>query len=77
MASIDDAFSIAQSLSPAEQVELISRLWESVPKSDFKPSDIDLAEVKRRWAEYQAGRMGAVPWAIVRDEIRQQIASNE
>ncbi len=77
MASIDDAYSIAQSLSPAEQVELISRLWESVPKSDFKPSDSDLAEVKRRWAEYEAGRMEAVPWEEVRDEVRRRIASHE
>jgi putative addiction module component (TIGR02574 family) len=77
MATVDDAFAYAQSLSPAEQVELISRLWESVPKSDFKPSDSDLAEVKRRWAEYEAGRMEAVPWEIVREEIRRQIALHE
>ena len=73
MASIDDAYSIAQSLSPAEQVELISRLWESVPKSDFRPSDSDLAEVKRRWAEYEAGRMEAVPWEEVWSEIESEL----
>jgi len=77
MASIDDAYSMAQSLSPADQVELISRIWESVPKSDFKPSDSDLAEVKRRWAEFETGRMEAVPWETVRDEIRRVIASHE
>ena len=77
MATIDDAFSIAQSLTPTEQFELISRLWESMPKADFKPSDADLAEVKRRWAEYEAGRMEAVPWEVVRDEVRRQNASHE
>ena len=77
MATVDDAFSYAQSLSPAEQIELISRLWESVPKSDFQPPDSHLAEVDRRWEEYKAGRMKTVPWEVVRDEIRRMIASND
>ncbi len=77
MATVDDAFAYAQALSPAEQVELISRLWESVPKSEFKPPASHLAEVERRWAEYEAGRMEAVPWEEVRDEIRRMISSHE
>jgi putative addiction module component (TIGR02574 family) len=77
MASVDDAFALAQSLSVPERFELIERLWESIPSQDFKPSDADLADVKRRWAEYESGRMEAVPWEVVRDEIRQIISSHE
>ena len=81
MATVDDAFAIAQSLSPADQIALISRIWEAVLKADFRPSDAELAEVKRRCAEYDAGRMKAVPWEEVRDEaremLRQRAASHE
>jgi hypothetical protein len=42
--SIDGAFAIAQSLTPVEKLELISRLWEDIRvRSDFRPSDSDLA----------------------------------
>lgn len=77
MATVDDAFSYAQSLSPAEQVELISRLWESVPKSEFKPPPTHLAEVERRWAEYKAGRMNAVPWSQVWSEVQAELDSHD
>ena len=76
--SIDDAFLIAQSLSTDDKLELISRLWQSVKQSGtFRPSDADLAEVKRRWAEYEAGKVKAIPWETVRDEIRRKLDSHE
>jgi putative addiction module component (TIGR02574 family) len=77
MASVEDAFAIAQSLTPAEQIALISRIWEAVPKADFRPSDADVAEMDRRWAEYEAGRMRAIPWEEVRDSVRQRLKSHE
>jgi len=78
MSSVDDAFLAAQSLAPAEKLQLISRLWEDLPPAEaFRPSDGDLKEVKRRWAEYEAGRMEAVKWDEVRDEVRRRIASHD
>jgi putative addiction module component (TIGR02574 family) len=78
MPSIDDAFSIAQALDPADRIELIARLWETIPpKENWTPSDNDLAEVNRRWAEYEAGKVKAIPWETVRDEIRQRLASHD
>lgn len=73
MASIDDAFALAQSLNPDERFLLIERLQASIHPPDFKPSDADLAEVKHRCAEYDAGRMEAVPWEVVRDEVRKKL----
>jgi putative addiction module component (TIGR02574 family) len=77
MSSVDDAFSIAQSLTPAEQFQLIARLWETMPREEFKPSDSDLAEVKRRWAEYEAGRMEAISWEEVWAEIESELDGDD
>jgi putative addiction module component (TIGR02574 family) len=78
MASVDDAFLAAQGLGTQDKLELISRIWETIPpKGDFRPSESDLAEIKRRWAEYEAGRMQAIPWEQVRDSVRQRINSHE
>jgi putative addiction module component (TIGR02574 family) len=74
MSSVDEAFAVAQSLAPLDKLELISRLWEDVRvRGEFRPSDSDLAEIKRRWAEYEAGEVKTVPWEQVRDEIRQKL----
>jgi putative addiction module component (TIGR02574 family) len=70
---IDDAFLAAESLNIDEKLELISRIWESVPPKDFRPSAADLEEIKRRCAEYDAGRMKAIPWEEVRDKVRQRL----
>ncbi|MEX2316865.1 MAG: addiction module protein [Pirellulales bacterium] len=68
---VDDAFLAAESLNVDQKLELISRLWEDVRRSgNFRPSDAALEEVKRRWAEYEAGKMKAVPWEEVRDSVR-------
>lgn len=76
--SVDDAFLIAQTLNNDDKLELISRLWDSVKQSGtFRPSDADLAEVKRRWAELEDGKVKAIPWETVRDEIRRKLASHE
>ena len=78
MSSVDDAFSAAEHLGTEEKLQLISRIWETIPPTrEFRPSDADLAEVKRRWAEYEAGRMAAIPWEQVRDSVRHRLKSHE
>jgi len=74
MASVDDAFSYAQSLSANEQHVLIERLLEALPPHDFKPSDSDLAEVQRRSAEFDAGRMESFSWEEVQDSIKRKLS---
>jgi putative addiction module component (TIGR02574 family) len=74
MATVDDAFSYAQSLSPAEQHLLIERLLEAMPEQDFQPPASHLAEVERRCAEFDAGRMESFSWEEVRDEARRRIS---
>jgi putative addiction module component (TIGR02574 family) len=78
MASVDDAYSAAQHLGPEEKLQLISRIWDSIsPTGDFRPSEADLAEVKRRSAELDAGTAIAIPWEEVRDAVRARLARHE
>jgi putative addiction module component (TIGR02574 family) len=74
MATVDDAFSFARSLSPADQQLLVDRLLDAMPPQDFRPTDSQLAEVQRRSAEYDAGRMAAYSWEEVRSEIRSRLS---
>jgi putative addiction module component (TIGR02574 family) len=75
MASVDDAFSLAQSLSPGDQQILIERLLSAQPnEAAFTPPASQLAEVERRCAEYDAGRMESYSWEEVRDEARRRIS---
>jgi putative addiction module component (TIGR02574 family) len=75
--SIDEAFAFAQSLAPNQKLELISRLWEDVRAGGtFRPSDADMAEIKRRSAELDAGNVVAVPWEEVQESVRRILESN-
>jgi len=73
MSTVDSAFLAAESLGTEEKLLLISRIWDSILPSSFRPSDRDLEEVKRRWAEYEAGKMEARPWEEVRDSVRRRL----
>jgi putative addiction module component (TIGR02574 family) len=76
MATVDDAFSLAQSLSPADQQILIERLLGAQPtEAEFTPPASHLAEVERRCAEFDAGRMESFSWKEVRDEARRRISN--
>jgi putative addiction module component (TIGR02574 family) len=78
MASVDDAFLAAQGLGTQEKLELISRIWATIPsKGDFRPSQADIAEIKRRSAELDAGTVKGIPWEVVRDSIRSRLAKHE
>jgi Putative addiction module component len=46
-----------------------------INEATFQPSDRVLAEFERRWAEYESGKIEAVPWEEVRAEIRRKLAN--
>ena len=77
MATVDDAFLVGQSLNPDDRLKLISRLWETIPPSGWRPSDIDLAEIRRRSAEYDAGKVQAIPWEKVWADIEHQLDDDD
>jgi putative addiction module component (TIGR02574 family) len=76
--NIDQAFDLARSLSAAQKIELIGRLWDNIRLSgDFRPSNEDLAEMQRRSAELDSGAVKGIPWDVVRDSIRKRFSSHE
>ena len=56
-------------LPVGERVQLIEALWDTVPPDAMPPlSDEWLAEIERRSAEYDAGKVTPIPWEQVRAE---------
>lgn len=66
MSQVDDAFFFAEPLSPDDRLRLIARLWASLPPDHWAaPSPAELAELRRRLPEHDAGQTAEVPWEIV------------
>jgi putative addiction module component (TIGR02574 family) len=78
MSTVNDLANVARSLEPKERLWLIEQIWDSLPPDQWPaPSDGELAEVKRRSSEYDAGRTAAAPWEEVRDRLSRRISSDE
>ena len=68
----------AERLAPAEKLELICGLWDTIPIDQWPaPSDSALAEVRRRSAEYAAGGEDSVPMTGIRPSRGWRNMSNE
>jgi putative addiction module component (TIGR02574 family) len=58
----------ALALSTGEQVELIEALIAALDEADPQPlGGAWMAEIQRRSAEYDAGKVTPVPWSVVRE----------
>jgi putative addiction module component (TIGR02574 family) len=61
-------------LSPAERIELIGELWDSIPPADLPaltPEQIE--ECERRLAEHRADPERAIPWEEAKSWIRSRL----
>jgi putative addiction module component (TIGR02574 family) len=60
-----------EELTIAERLDLISRLWDSIPDTveDLPIPDWHRAEVERRLIEADASPENAVPWEQVKQEL--------
>jgi putative addiction module component (TIGR02574 family) len=71
MPTFQDVLDAARALTATDRIRLVDAIWEDVPPADWPPpSDEWLAEVQRRSAEYDAGRMSAAPWSEVQARAR-------
>jgi len=59
-------------LPPEERLKLGYDLIESVPEADddFELTDEQKAEIERRMAEHEHDPGSAIPWEVVREELR-------
>jgi putative addiction module component (TIGR02574 family) len=58
-------------LSPAERIELVNVLWESLSPADVPPLTAEQeAELDRRWAEHERDPSSAIPWDDVLSWLR-------
>jgi putative addiction module component (TIGR02574 family) len=62
----------AMQLPPKERLELGYDLIESVPEADddFELTDEQKAEIERRMAEHERDPSSAIPWEVVREQLR-------
>jgi hypothetical protein len=66
MPALDDAFLAAEKLEPAVRLQLIKRLWRSIPVDYWPPqSDMQSADVRRRMAKLGVEQTESIPWPIV------------
>lgn len=58
-------------MTPAERLELIEVLWDSLDQEDLEPLPADqLAELERRAAAATTDPSGGKPWGEVLDRLR-------
>lgn len=58
-------------LPPAERLELIGDLWDSLEPSDLPPlTEEQIKELDRRLADHEAHPEKAIPWPEVRARLR-------
>jgi putative addiction module component (TIGR02574 family) len=58
-------------LSPAQRIELIGDLWDSLNPDDLPPlTDDQIDELERELAAHRANPDGALSWEEVRAELR-------
>jgi hypothetical protein len=66
MSALDDDISSAEKLEPAERLQLIKRLWRSIPAAYWpQQSDVQMDDVSRQMAKLGVERSESVPWPIV------------
>ena len=61
-------------LSPAERIELLEALWDSLDPSEAAPITPELAEeLERRSAEAEANPAGGRTWDEVRTDLKKRL----
>ncbi len=66
--STEQILQTALSLPSDEQVELIEALIAAQDEADPQPLDNEyMAEIQRRSAEFDAGKLVPIPWSVVRE----------
>jgi putative addiction module component (TIGR02574 family) len=63
----------AKQLSPADRLELIGELWESLNPDDLPVTEAEKALIRERLAEADADPLAGRSWEEVEAELRQRL----
>ncbi len=75
--STEQILQTALSLPSADQTELIEALIAAQDEADPQPlDDAWMAEIRRRSAEFDAGKATPIPWSVVRERAHGGDGSN-
>jgi putative addiction module component (TIGR02574 family) len=65
-------------LSTRQKLALIERLWDSIEVADVPPlSKAERAELDRRLAEIDSGKVRGIPWEQVHRQLRARLRKRE
>lgn len=77
MSTLQEIIDAAKSLSPADRLRLVEAVWDDEHPENWPALSPEwLAEVQRRSAEFDAGRMKASPWEEVQSRVRRKAGLN-
>ena len=61
-------------LPPAERLQLVEELWNSIQPQDLPPlTDREVEEIEQDWADHKRDPSSAVPWEEVRSWLRSRL----
>jgi len=63
---MSDMRNLIESLSPAEKIELLDVLWESLEADEVPLTDAQRAELVHRIARHEQNPSDVIPWEQVR-----------
>ena len=76
-AQIDQLLQAALALPDEDQLRLLDALGAAVEERGLRPFDDSwIAEIERRSAEYDAGKVTPIPWEEVKARARSRISSD-
>ena len=71
LTTLAEIIEAARALSTAERLRLVDAVWDDEHPENWPAISLEwLAEVQRRSAEFDAGRMKASPWEDVQARVR-------
>jgi len=77
MASLQEIIDAARTLSAAERLQLVDAVWDDEhPENWPELSPEWLAEIQRRSASFDAGRMKVSSWEDVQARVRRKVGLN-
>jgi putative addiction module component (TIGR02574 family) len=62
-----------EALKPAERLELLERLWDSLSDDEVPLTDAQKAELDRRLEDLDRNPEDSEPWEAVRDRLQRRL----